>query len=74
MNAAALQVYVALLEEGTNVWRPVSSIEVRNGEFELLGPVPADECWQFGPGTVVRCSRHIFSNGEIGLVAFESVL
>jgi hypothetical protein len=57
-------VYVALLDEGTDVWRPVDAEEVRPGLFRLLGPVPEGERWQFQPGDIVRCQERVLSAGR----------
>ena len=40
--------------EGVDVWRPVSAMPLPDGTWVLLGPVPADEQWEFATGTVVR--------------------
>ena len=58
-------VYVALLDEGTNVWRPVNGESVGLGLFRLLGSVPSDENWQFQPGEVVRCENRNLSGGRV---------
>ena len=68
-----LKVYVALLDEGTDVWRPVAAKHIRNHIFLLPDIAPAHESWQFSPGTKVRCEEHVFSGGERGLVAVEAV-
>jgi hypothetical protein len=57
-------IYVALLGEGTTVWRPVAAEPVGPGAFRLLGPVPPGESWQFQPGEVVRCREYVFSDGS----------
>jgi hypothetical protein len=44
------QIYVYLLEEGVDVWRPVQARALGGDEFEILGPVPEDEVWEFPPG------------------------
>ena len=66
------QIFVALLDEGTNVWRPVAAKNVGAGEFEIVGTMPDDETWQFLPGAVVRCEPHRFADGKVGLVAVEA--
>jgi hypothetical protein len=66
------EVYVALLDEGTAVWRPVAAEQVGPGLFRLLGPVPDDEVWEFPPGAVVRCEGRQLSGGA-ALVAVERV-
>jgi hypothetical protein len=72
-GVAQVLVYVALLGEGTEVWRPVAAIPVSATVFRLLGTVPNGESWQFSPGSNVRCVSHVFSGGEPGLVAVEAV-
>jgi hypothetical protein len=62
-------VYVALLDEGVEVWRPVDAEHVADDEYVLSGPVPEGEAWEFQPGDVVRCRARTFSNGTTGLVA-----
>jgi hypothetical protein len=67
------KIYVALLEEGTDVWRPVMAKHISGMKFLILGEVPAEESWQFAPGSQVRCEEHVFSDGGRGLVAVEAV-
>lgn len=66
-------VYVALLEEGVDVWRPVAAEHVRGDEYRLCGPTPEGEIWEFQPGDVVRCQQRTFSDGASGLVAIARV-
>ena len=63
------QVFVALLHEGTDVWRQVPATRIENNIFRLEGPVPSDEEWEFLPGQIVECEPKIFSGGSSGLVA-----
>lgn len=62
-------VYVPLLDEGTDVWRPVLAERVAPGLFRLNGPIPEGELWQFQPGEVVRCENRRFSTADDELVA-----
>ena len=69
-------IYVRLLNEGTDVWRPVSATKLSSDTF-LITPNsknyhPLDESWQFLPGQVVRIRTKNFSDGE-ALEAFELV-
>jgi hypothetical protein len=64
------KVHVSLLDEGTEVWRPVDAELVGPSLFRLLGTVPNDESWEFLPGTVVRCENRLLSSGMV-LVAIE---
>lgn len=61
-------VYVALLNEGTTVWRPVQARCLADSRFVLLGIVPSQEEWQFLPGQTVECEVRTMS-GEEALVA-----
>ena len=64
-------VYVALLDEGTNVWRPVSAIQLESNQYVLLRPQdydPESELWQFLPGEIVLCELRE-KQGERFLVA-----
>lgn len=66
-------IYIRLLEEGTEVWRPTEAEELRDGLFKLLPTPnydPEDEHWEFGPGSVVRgVSRKV--EGDAVLVAVK---
>jgi hypothetical protein len=49
--------YVRLLEEGTNVSRPVQAEKIGRGLFKLIATPDynsEDENWEFPPGSVVR--------------------
>ena len=67
------RVYVALLNEGTKVYRPVDAVWRREGVFEILSQCPEDETWAFSTGDLVRCRKHTFSGGTSGLLAVERV-
>ena len=67
-------VYVRLLDEGTDVWRPVRATALPDGTFRLLdlepnGDDPIAETWEFSPLTKVRCVTRKFADGGEGLVA-----
>jgi len=66
---AETQVFVALLGEGTQVWRPVDSRKVSPNVFEILGPVPVGEEWEFQPGQIVECALNKFLQGDMGFIA-----
>lgn len=69
-----VRVYVRLLDEGVEVWRPVGAAEEAPGLYRLLGPKPDEtELWEFEPDDLVRCAPRKFSDGNIGLVAVERV-
>jgi hypothetical protein len=56
MNAQGT-IYVALLDEGLDVWRPVAARRLSPDRYLILDQDydRATERWEFEPGTVVRC-------------------
>ena len=66
-------IYVKLLDEGTDCWRPVKAMKVGEDLYQLNGAVPTDEIWEFLPGTVVRVTRKEFMAETIGLVAISMI-
>ena len=66
-------VHVALLDEGTPVWRPVEARHLEAAVYELLGPLSEGERWQFPPGQLVECELHAFPDGGEVLVARRCV-
>ena len=64
-------VYVALLDEATDEWRPVEAEHVQGDEYVLYGPIPDDEAWEFQPGDVVHCRERTSSTGTAALGAFS---
>jgi hypothetical protein len=65
-------VYVRLLDEGTDVWRPARATALPHGTFRLLEPNGYDpnvETWEFLPSTKVRCVPRKFTDGDESLVA-----
>lgn len=58
-------IYVALRDEGTDVWRPVEAEPCGADQFRIVSanPDPEDEQWEFPSGAVVRCERRKLSGG-----------
>lgn len=48
-------IYVPLLDEGTDVLRPVEATRLAENVYMILGVVPDDETWAFPSGSRVRC-------------------
>lgn len=51
-------VYVRLLDEGTDVFRPTEAKKLADEAYRLmpsLGYDPEDEKWEYLPGQIVRC-------------------
>lgn len=72
MKPDTVTIHVALLNEGTNCWRPVQALPVEDDLFKIVDVVPAGEHWEFQPERIVRCQQHEFSDGT-GLLAVEAL-
>jgi hypothetical protein len=67
-------IYIELLDEGVQVWRPVEAERRQDGLYRILSKPPDEtEAWKFPPGSVVRCEEKAFSGGAKGLVAQERI-
>jgi hypothetical protein len=69
------EIYVYLLDEGTDVWRPTKGQRVGDFIYRLLSTEnydPEIEEWEFPPGSIVRCEYQDLSGGH-HLVAKEIV-
>ena len=64
VQRAVATVYVALLDEGVDVWRPVQAEHVRGDLYRLAGKPTDDEVWPFAVGDVVRCQMRTLSGDE----------
>jgi hypothetical protein len=65
-------IYVALLDEDVDVWRPVAAEHLEGDLYRLLDETPEGEVWEFATGDVVRCRMRRFSGRpEDALVACE---
>ena len=62
-------IYMPLLNEGTEVWRPVEAVPLGRDTYRVEGAVPEGEEWAFAPGTDVRCEWKTFSGGTRELIA-----
>jgi hypothetical protein len=74
-NKDTVLVYVELLDEGTECWRPTYAKDVGDGLFTLLPTEnydPSDESWAFLPGDVVRLEKTIFGDNTDGLAVQHS--
>jgi hypothetical protein len=67
------RIYVRLLNEGVDVWRPVAASHLQGDVYQIgaENQRPEGEEWEFGAGELVRCRKRTFSGGTVGLVAFE---
>ena len=54
----SIEVYVTLLEEGTDTIRSTMAEDMGNNTYKLLPTPnydPENEVWEFLPGSIVRC-------------------
>jgi hypothetical protein len=61
-------IYVQLLDEDVDVWRPVTAVHEDDDTYRLPDEQPDTETWAFSPGSRVRCERRRLS-GVSELVA-----
>lgn len=68
-------IYVKLLDEGTDVWRPVAAIQGSDSNFTISKSqnIPKEEQWEFGLGQKVKCKYQDFSENKRRLVAYKLV-
>jgi hypothetical protein len=65
-----MKIYVELLNEGTDCWRPVEANDLGRGRFQIVQAAPEGEEWAFLSGDIVECRQQEFRNGA-GLVAYK---
>jgi hypothetical protein len=59
-----LTIYVALKDDGVDVWRPVTALSEGGSIYRISDEaMPADEVWEFTPGSRVRCEMRDLSEG-----------
>lgn len=69
-----IEIYVRLLEEGTDVFRPTYALDLGNGLFRLEATRdydPEKETWEFTPGSNVRGEFRQSESGRF-LIAVRS--
>jgi hypothetical protein len=61
------EIFVRLIDEGVDVWRPVRAQHVRDDVYRILDqPYERDiETWEFGPGDEVVCEMIDSSEGRV---------
>lgn len=61
--ATMTTIFVRLLDESVDAWRPVSAQLFPGDVYEIQGPTPESEIWEFPPGTRVRCEVRTLDSG-----------
>jgi hypothetical protein len=67
-TSSTITVYVRLLGEGTEVFRPVPAIPVADSRYTLQGDEifqPDDENWEFAPGSTVIAQSCVLSGATV---------
>lgn len=67
-------IYVTLLNESPGTLRAVQAVGRAHGVYQIISTNddPESECWQFPPGSLVRCEQRHFPV-ESALVAVSMV-
>lgn len=62
-----VQIYVRLLGEAVDVWRPVEAELVRNESYRILDQDydSGSETWEFEPGQTVLCELIDLDEGRV---------
>ena len=64
-------VYMPVLNEGVETWRPVHAGHIADDVYEIeVDQEPYGEHWMFPPRSRVHCREHVFEDGHRGLLAF----
>ncbi len=73
--SSSIQIYVCLLDEGIDAWRPVQAVNTYDNVFQIISenPDPENEKWEFASGSLVRCRSHAFADGTKALIAYERI-
>jgi hypothetical protein len=65
-----IELYVRLLNEGPEAFRPTRALKLGGGLFKLVASSdydPGDESWELAPGSTVRVEMHHGANGNFPL-------
>jgi len=65
-----MTIYIELMNEGTDCWRPVEAKDLGDGHFLIVSSQPEDEDWQFKPGDIIECRKKQLQDG-LCLVAYK---
>lgn len=57
-------IYMPLLNEGVDVWRPVEATQMSHDVYRVNGEMPDSEEWAFAPGSAIRCELKALDGGE----------
>ncbi len=57
-------IYVKLLDEGIDVWRPVEAEKISEDVYRLVETHDETEVWEFETGSVVRVEARALASGK----------
>lgn len=66
-STSTIEIYIPLLNEGTDVLRPTQGLVLGPNEVQVLATPnydPADEEWEFPPGTKVKFVQELRGGRE----------
>ena len=67
-STSAVEIFVRLLNEGTDVLRPTQGLVLGSNDVQVLATPdydPALEKWEFPPGSKVRCVKEVRGGREL---------
>lgn len=67
------KIYVRLLDEAVDVWRPVRAVHQAEDVYRIVSDAVEGERWEFPSGSLVRCCKEKSSDREEEFVAFEAL-
>ena len=63
-----VDIYIPLLNEGTDVLRPTKALALGEKQYQVLptpGYSPQLEEWQFAPGSIVTCAVETYGGKQV---------
>ena len=63
-------IYVKILNEDINVWKPINAILIGENTYEIIDE---DDEIEFKNGEIVKVKKKIFSDKTEGLIAYKTV-
>lgn len=67
----ATEIYVYLLDEGTDAWRPVQAVHVGGDVYRIVSTNTDPEKWEFSFNKLVHCKERKSIEGESFLTAYR---
>lgn len=62
-------IYIYLLDEGTDVWRPAEAEDLGNNRYRIISMNndPEDKKWEFQTGDIVICEERVLNDSAPSL-------